>query len=680
MSEQVIYRIDDQQIVLLATPWFPERVLTTFTNNNKEATLGFLTDKFVELENEVKLLRAEYINAPDKVKLAGKINRTKQYIITAKAIGNYPALLGILDDIEKEIIAEIDNNIAKRLAILDEAKKLTTDTENWKASTEKLSQLNKDFKELALVPDPRLEEIKKEFDAIKDAFFDKKKGFYDEKDTILLDNLAHKMEICEKAVALANSKDWKKTTEAFNALTEEWKSVGQIPRHRSDELWEKFNGAKDVFFGNKKAHYEDVKVNQEESLVLKQAIIEKAKALQDNTDWKKTTELFNGLMEEWKSTGRLSNELNDKVWGEFNDIRNVFFKAKEAYYSNIRLGLEDNFAKKSVLVNRAETLSTEAVASWQDATDEMLEMMEEWKKIGRVAKEHGDELWERFIKAKKDFFAKKDADRAARKENYNTQKTERTYRAPQGGKLGRELQLEQDILADFETRLKNIVPGIRSFETQERYENIIEETKKKIEFLKEKIGDTSFRKSKRPAVDRVNNDRQRNSNFGSNNNNLSNKPKQEGGETDLGKKLLEDIKKLGGIFSDVKTSNKSKAPQENSKTNTVDATNKSTPETAPDTLTTPAIASAPINVVIDSTLTEAVIESPSQERPTEVKITEVIAESIPTNDSITESPVVEELPSAQLLEVADKDVLKAPDTNTQNLLTEDNGNNNEASA
>jgi hypothetical protein len=567
MSEQMAYKIEENKIILLATKWFAERELTTFNEKSKDSTIGFLQDKFVELENEVKLLRAEYINAPEKIKLAGKINRTKQYICSAKAIGNYSIILEILDEIEQEIIAEIEANIGSRTAILETAKSLLQSQEDWKTNTEKLTQLSKDFKALPLVPDPRMDEIRVEFEKLKDDFFNKKKGFFEEKESILLDNLAHKMEICEKAEALATSTDWKKTTELLNALTEEWKTVGPIPRHRSDELWMKFNGAKDVFFGKKKEHYEAVKENQGESYKIKLELIEKAEALKDSRDWKKTSDEFNHLMDEWKKTGRLSNEQNEEVWNKFNEIRNVFYSAKDAYYSSIKLNLEDNFAKKSVLVNRAEELATGNISAWQDATEEMMEMMEEWKKIGRVAKEHGDTLWERFIKAKKDFFEKKDADREKRKAEGGSRLDDRMNRNRGfSGKLQRELQLEREVLADFENRLKNIVPGVRSFETQDRYETIIEDAKKKIAYLESKIESVSAGLQKDEKDMRFINREPRqggdapkkfNKEFTSRenksrDNNYASKPKEEQGETALGRKLREDIMKLGAKFTDDK--------------------------------------------------------------------------------------------------------------------------------
>ena len=68
MSEQNFYSIEDNQVVLQANKWFDKRVVTTIDDKNKDSTLGFLQDKFAEIEKETMVLKAEYINAAEKIK------------------------------------------------------------------------------------------------------------------------------------------------------------------------------------------------------------------------------------------------------------------------------------------------------------------------------------------------------------------------------------------------------------------------------------------------------------------------------------------------------------------------------------------------------------------------------------------------------------------------------------
>jgi hypothetical protein len=484
------YTIEENQVVLHGTKWFDKRVITSIEEKNKEATLGFLQDKFVEITQETMLLKADYINAEEKVKLAGKINRHRTYLSTVKAIGDYATLFITLDEMEGEIKKVVDANIAKRQELLATAQGLAKTDSDWKNSTEKIGEIAKELKAMQLVPDPRVEEIKQQFEALRDEFFTKKQGHYEGQEKIMLDNLAHKIELCEKAEALAVSTEWKKTTEEINTINEDWKKIGHIPRHRSDELWMRFNAAKDLFFNKKREHYETVKVDQEGALKIKLELIEKAVALKDSRDWKKTSDAYEQLLSEWKSSGRVSGEQNEEVWAKFNEPRNFFYDAKNTYYNSVKLNLEDNFSKKAIIVTRAEEIAEEVNVEWESATAEMMEMTEDWKKIGRVAKEHGDELWERFLKAKRSFFDRKDAEREKRRSEGGSALGDKVRRNKSyGSKLERELDLEKEIMADFQNRLKSIVPGVRSFETQERYESIIAEAQKKVAFLENKIKD-----------------------------------------------------------------------------------------------------------------------------------------------------------------------------------------------
>jgi hypothetical protein len=490
MSAQ-FYTIENNEVILSATKWFDSRVLTTVDDKNKDGIIGHLTDKYTEIANETMVLKAEYINSTDKLKMAGKINRHRTYLATAKAIGDFSKLFEELDTMETEISKVVETNVAQRVALLSQTESIIADeAKDWKGRTEAIAEIAKKLKDLPTVPDIRVEEIKQKFDKIRDEFFIKKNSFFEDQEKIFLDNLDHKIELCEKAEALAASTEWKKTTEAIAELNEAWKKIGPVPRHRNEELWARFNHAKDIFFEKKKAHYETVKTDQESNLKIKLELCEKAEAIKDSRDWKKTTDEYNNLMTEWKKSGRVSNEMNDEVWNRFNAARNHFFTAKESYYGSIKLNLEDNFTRKSVIVKRTEELATEAIVDWEGATQEILEMSEEWRKIGRIAKEHGDELWERFLKAKKDFFDRKDAEREKRRAEGSKALDEKTRRN-RGflRKLERELELENEVLWDFSDRLKNLMPSARSFEAQERYEAIIKDAEKKVNSLKAKIKD-----------------------------------------------------------------------------------------------------------------------------------------------------------------------------------------------
>lgn len=487
MSSSELYLIREGRILLPANTWFPERAI----GHANESTLAYLIPelegKFREIVAEAEKLQQEFAEESDKIRLAAKLSRQRHYFSHAKAIGDYAPLFSALDRMEEEIRVLVDQVIEQKEAICKEAEALL-ESKEWKESTEKLRDLQKKLRDLPVVPDLRGEELKARFETAKDEFFRRKQASQEQFDQELLDNLDRKMELCEKAEALQHSTAWKKTTEAFAQLTEEWKQIGMVPRHRIEELWFRFSTAKDIFFARKREHIEEIKVEQDAHLARRNELIQQAEALKESRDWKKTTEAMNALMEEWKKTGRVNSEQGEEAWTRFNAARNFFFARKDEHYAGVRTQLEDNLARKMAIVECAEKLQDSN--DFEGATKEFMDMLEEWKTIGRTAKEHGDEAWDRFMKARRRFFERKDAFRDQRRQEISKEIQERVARNRSFfNKVNRELQREEDLLYDVNDRLANLPATLRSYEKREELKEMVTEIEANINRMKAKLKD-----------------------------------------------------------------------------------------------------------------------------------------------------------------------------------------------
>lgn len=487
MSTTENYIIKENQVFIPATIWFEERSIGELPEQNQQHLISAMQDRFQESVQKMEEIQKEFDSSEDKIKLAGKLARTKMYICNAKAIGDYASILSKLDIMEAEIKKAVDEVLVKKEELVMEAEVLL-EAKEWKDATDKLRDLQKVFRDLPTVPDLKNEELKNKFEAIKDEFFKKKQASFESFEQDLLDNLDKKLELCEKAEALSNSTEWKKTTEAYQELNEAWKQIGIVPKHRKDELWFRFSTAKDIFFNKKREHFDEIKVEQGDNLAKKMALVERANELKESKDWKKTSDAYAELMEEWKKVGRVSQDKSDEIWNQFLEAKNYFFQQKDAHYSGIRVQLEDNFAKKMAIVTHAEELQHSM--DFEQATQEYMDMFEEWKKIGRIPKEHGDEPWERFMKAKKNFFERKDANREKRKQELSKDLQERLSRN-RGfyNKVNRELQREEELLFDVQDRLQNLPATLRSYEKREELKDMIGEIEDKINQLKAKVKD-----------------------------------------------------------------------------------------------------------------------------------------------------------------------------------------------
>jgi hypothetical protein len=484
MSNTPLYFIRDENVFLPANKWFEERSIAELTGTNQEYILASLEDRFQELFEKVNEVKGEFEASTEKIKLAGKITRTKSYLCTAKAIGDYTTLLTVLDTMEAEIKVEVEKVLIQKEQLCIAVEALLT-AEEWREATEKLRLLQTEFKALPTVPDLKNEEYRERFEKAKDDFFKKKQASFENFEIDLLDNLSKKIELCEKAEAMQQSVEWKKTTDAYIALNEEWKKIGMVPKHRVEELWFRFCAAKDVFFARKKEHIGDIVVEQEENLHKKLELIQKAELLKESKQWKETSDAYNDLMDQWKKIGRVPQEKSDEIWNQFLAIKNYFYANKDAHFSKIKVQLEDNHARKMAIVTHAEEL--QHTMDFDQATQEFQDMFEEWKKIGRVPKEYGDDAWERFQKAKRAFFNRKDENREKRKLEVSKDLRERIERnRGYYNKISRELQREEELLFDMDDRLQNLPVTLRSYEKREEYQEMMKEIREKVNALKEK--------------------------------------------------------------------------------------------------------------------------------------------------------------------------------------------------
>ena len=236
MPNNELYLLKENKIFLPKNDWFEEREIAETTDSNQQNIIEFLIEKFEEIQNEVLGLEKEFEESNEKIKIAGKINRKKSHLLSAKAIGNYIPLFITLDKMEKIIESEVSENLNQKEILCIELEKLL-DTNEWKQATEQLKILQKKYKELPSVPDLKSEEYKERFEKTIDEFFKKKQASFETFEQDLLDNLSKKMDLCEKAESLSNSKEWKKTTEMYQQLNEDWKAIGMVPKHRIEELW-----------------------------------------------------------------------------------------------------------------------------------------------------------------------------------------------------------------------------------------------------------------------------------------------------------------------------------------------------------------------------------------------------------------------------------------------------------
>lgn len=235
-------------------------------------------------------------------------------------------------------------------------------------------------------------------------------SYVNEKETNLnnkmQDNIKARKALVEKAQSLKDSSDWKQTTEQYKQLVDEWRMAPHVDKESNDQLWGHIEEARNHFYERKRAHSEEVEKEMMQNLDQKLEICEEAESLATSENWRETSDKFKTLMERWKTIGRVATpEKSDELWGRFTSAKNAFFDRKTAHQGDIMKEQEGNLIEKLKLVEEAEALkdSTE----WKKTSQRYAEILESWKKIGKVPFEKADEIWNRMQAAKDCFFSAK---------------------------------------------------------------------------------------------------------------------------------------------------------------------------------------------------------------------------------------------------------------------------------
>jgi len=476
---------ENGELLLKALDNAKERPVATISNHNADAVLKALKDKYTELEAKVKELETEWVASGDKLKLAGKVERLKDYLQHANAVGEFDKLYQLVNDWSHTLHSLSEDNYKAKLKLIQQAEELVN-SDNIKETTQAYRDLAEQWKQTGYLDKTRNDALWNRLEAARNKFFEHKRHHQEEHEKEMLQNLDLKMELVEKAENLAASESWKETTEAFRLLMDEWKTIGRTMADKNEELWNRFITAKNSFYDRKKVHFESIQQEQEANYITKLALVERAETLKDSTDWGQTSQAFADLMEEWKNVGRVPLEKADELWNRLNAAKDLFFNAKRQHFETVRMSLEDNYAQKMALLNRAEKLKNST--HWKDASDEMNELMTEWKKIGPLPREHSNTMWEQFIAARKHFFKRKDENREQRKKLVEKQMSNRVEQTRNFlTKLEEELKEEEDKIADFTNGLQNISPGHKAEELRQHLEKLIEQSTERIKRRTEKI-------------------------------------------------------------------------------------------------------------------------------------------------------------------------------------------------
>lgn len=337
--------------------------------------------------------------------------------------------------------AEKQENLEKKLEIIEKIKSLATSPEEANKSYQEFKDLQQQWKEIKAVPADKANELWRNYQLYVEQFYDLLKLNSEAREYDFKKNLELKTKLCEAAEKLADEPDVISAFHQLQELHQEYREIGPVAKELREQIWARFKAASTVINKRHQQHFENLRAQEEENLTKKTELCEKVEAIakEENkgaADWEKHTKEIIAIQADWKKIGFAPQKMNVKIFERFRAACDDFFGRKAEFFKGLKQRFAENAEKKKALVEKAQSLQDST--DWKSTSDKLIALQKEWKTIGVVPKKLGDQLWNDFLTACNHFFEARNA------ANAGTRSEERT-----------NLEKKRNLIAQLKDLLEN---------------------------------------------------------------------------------------------------------------------------------------------------------------------------------------------------------------------------------
>ena len=344
MSEQprpAYGRVEEDGTVYVLTS-DGERRVGQVPDVSADEAMAFFTGRYDSLATEVALLGQRVIaGAMSPEEARRKVTGLKATIAEANVVGDLESLLGQLETLTPIIDAQAEQRRLQRAeaqakakdakeAMVAEATKLSEGTD-WRGGVNRFRSLLDEWKTLPRIDKATDDDLWHRFSVARTAYTRRRKAHFAEMAIANQAAQATKEAIIAEAAPLANSTDWRTTSEAFRNLMARWKAAGSAGRQADENLWTQFRALQDTFFQARSSDLDEradeFKSNQE----AKESLLAKAEAdLMPVTDAQAARVGFRNFLVKYNTLGRVSRNAMQAFDGRVRALENAIKAAEDA--------------------------------------------------------------------------------------------------------------------------------------------------------------------------------------------------------------------------------------------------------------------------------------------------------------------------------------------------------------
>lgn len=293
-------------------------------NNDR---FDFNWDSFYTVSNNQKYEIINEVRRLDGTEDLEVLENLKTEWTKVQTDGDDPALE---ERFEKEIERyhekreRVQKSIEGKKALIEKAHEMK-DSEDFFVTAEKYKELQAQWREFGYSGREYNDKLWEEFSEVNDYFFERRNQFYEQQNQEREKARERKEELIKQAEEIKDSTDWYNTSKIQRELMDAWRKAGFASREVENELWERFNSARQVFYKNQEAFFTELRAKEAEAKAIKEKLIQETHELKDSFDFDTVRQRFDDIMEEWKAAGHSGRRHEENLWQEFREGRDHFF-------------------------------------------------------------------------------------------------------------------------------------------------------------------------------------------------------------------------------------------------------------------------------------------------------------------------------------------------------------------
>lgn len=370
----------------------------------------FATRKVQDIKKEVDEIRREFFNQFDE-----ELNEKKEeFLAQGGNIIDFHFSTPLKNEMNslyfeyrekrnnhfKNLKKDLQANLDKRLALIEELKGLLGVEENINTTYKHFKDIQERWREAGPIPRDGYNTVWNNYHHHVENFYDFLHLNREFRDLDFKHNLEQKLKIISRAEELASETNINKAFRELQMLHKMWKEeTGPVAKEYRDDVWDKFSAATKLIHDKRADHLKEIEKDFEKNLEVKNEITQQIKQLTDNTKdnhaaWQQGIKSLEQLREAFFNAGKVPQKDNEASWSDFKNAVRNFNKKKNLFYKNQKKDQFTNLEKKLELIKIAE--ENKDSDDFEVVTPLMKKIQNDWKAIGHVPRKDSDKVWKKF--------------------------------------------------------------------------------------------------------------------------------------------------------------------------------------------------------------------------------------------------------------------------------------------